>query len=278
MNRKQSIILNKNKENRDMTNMAKRKFNFRKYGFLLEQLVQRDFKVKYRRSYLGMVWSLLNPLLMMSVQYIVFSSIFKSNIENFLVYLLAGITMFNFVSEASNNALISITGNAALITKVYLPLYIFPIAKVLSSSINLFLSMIPMLVMVAITGAPINIFTPLIFVNLFLALIFCIGLGFVLSTLMTLFRDVQFLWTIVLLIWMYATPIFYPVSIIPVKYSFIFNLNPLYHFITASRTILIGGVPPSLQTYLILIFISFSSFFLGGLFFVMNQDRFIHHL
>jgi len=175
-----------------MTQIDKKKMNLKKYGFLLEQLVSRDFKVKYRRSYLGMLWSLLNPLLMMSVQYIVFSSIFRSNIENFMVYLLAGITLFNFLSEATNNALIAITGNAPLITKVYLPMYIFPIAKVISSSINLFLSMIPMLLMVAITGAPINFYTPLIFVNLFLILIFCIGLGFVLSTLMTIFRDTQF--------------------------------------------------------------------------------------
>lgn len=261
-----------------MTTSTKKIYDFKKYGFLLEQLVKRDFKVKYRRSYLGMVWSLLNPLLMMSVQYIVFSSIFKSSIPNFMVYLLAGITLFNFLSEATNNALISITGNAPLITKVYLPLYIFPIAKVISSSINLFLSMIPMLLMVALTGAPINIYTPLIFVNLFLALIFCIGLGFVLATMMTLFRDTQFLWSIVLLIWMYATPIFYPVSIIPAKYSFIFKLNPLYHFIDAARTILIKGVAPSPQSYLILIFISLTSFVLGGLFFVMNQDSFIHHL
>jgi ABC-2 type transport system permease protein len=195
-----------------------------------------------------------------------------------MVYLLAGITLFNFISEATNNALISITGNAPLITKVYLPMYIFPIAKVISSSINLFLSMIPMLLMVVITGSPINLYTPLIFINLLLALVFCIGLGFVLATLMTLFRDTQFLWSIVLLIWMYATPIFYPVSIIPAKYAFIYMLNPLYHFISAARTILLSGVAPSLQSYLILICISFGSFALGWLFFVKNQDRFIHHL
>ena len=108
----------------------------KKYRFLLFQLVGRDFKTRYKRSLLGIVWSLLNPLMTMLVQYIVFKELFKWDIENYAVYLISGTVIFSFFSEATNQALVSITGNAGLITKVYVPKYIFPISKILSSCIN----------------------------------------------------------------------------------------------------------------------------------------------
>ena len=108
-----------------------------KYRFLLGQLVSRDFKTRYKRSVLGVLWSMLTPLLTMCVQYLVFSNLFKWDVDNYAVYLLIGTVTFNFFSEASQAALSSITGSASLITKVYIPTYVFPIAKVLSSCINL---------------------------------------------------------------------------------------------------------------------------------------------
>ena len=105
----------------------------KKYRFLLFQLVGRDFKTRYKRSLLGIVWSLLNPLMTMLVQYIVFKELFKWDIENYAVYLISGTVIFSFFSEATNQALVSITGNAGLITKVYVPKYIFPISKILSN-------------------------------------------------------------------------------------------------------------------------------------------------
>ena len=103
----------------------------KKYRFLLFQLVSRDFKTKYKRSVLGVLWSLLNPLMTMVVQYIVFSELFRWDIDNYAVYLISGIVLFSFFSEATNQALVSITGNAGLITKVYVPKYIFPVSKVI---------------------------------------------------------------------------------------------------------------------------------------------------
>ena len=108
-----------------------------RYRFLLSELVSRDFKTRYKRSVLGVLWSMLNPLLTMSVQYLVFSNLFKWDVDNYAVYLLIGTVTFNFFSEASQAALSSITGSASLITKVYIPTYVFPVAKVLSSCINL---------------------------------------------------------------------------------------------------------------------------------------------
>ena len=129
---------------------------FCRYQFLLKQLVGRDFKTKYKRSVLGMAWSFMNPLLTMTVQYIVFSTLFKSNMANYPVYLLSGIVFFNFFSEAVSMGMTSITGNASLIKKVYMPKFVYPVARICSSLINLGLALIPLLLVMtpANTGSP----------------------------------------------------------------------------------------------------------------------------
>ena len=113
---------------------------FSRYRFLIQQLVSRDFKTKYKRSVLGIVWSFLNPLLTMLVQYVVFSTLFKSSIPHYPAYLLSGIVLFNFFSETTTVGMTSITANAPLITKVYVPKYIYPLTRMLSSTINVALS------------------------------------------------------------------------------------------------------------------------------------------
>lgn len=137
---------------------------FTRYGFLIRQLVSRDFKTKYKRSALGMAWSFLNPLLTMSVQYVVFSTLFKSDVPNYPVYLLSGIVFFNFFSEAISMGMTSITGNASLIKKVYMPKYIYPVSRILSSLVNFALAIIPLLLVMLITGTA---FTPALLLLIF---------------------------------------------------------------------------------------------------------------
>ena len=153
-----------------------------RYGFLIKQLVSRDFKTKYKRSVLGYLWSFLNPLMTMMVQYIVFSQLFRSNIENFPVYLLSGIVLFSFFTESVGQGLTAILANASLITKVYVPKYIYPVTKVVSSSINLFISLIPLMIVVLLTGQRITKAILLIPFPLICLLIFCIGMTFMLCT------------------------------------------------------------------------------------------------
>lgn len=251
---------------------------YERYQFLLSQLISRDFKTKYRRSALGVIWSFLNPLLTMLVQYVVFSSIFRSSIENFPVYLLSAIIVFNFFSEASNLSLTSVTSNASLITKVYIPKYVFPISRVFSSSINFGLSFIPLLMVMLFTGQSINFNVILILYSVFFTIVLFIGFGFILSTLLVFFRDMQFLWSVILLIWMYATPLFYPASIIPPRFRFILDLNPLYHIISFNRTILLQGVSPELSAYFLIASSSLIIFVIGAIIFKKSQDKFIFYL
>lgn len=249
-------------------------FVLKKYEFLIKQIVNRDFKVKYKRSVLGMLWSLLNPLLTMIVQYVVFSQLFRGNIENFPVYLLSGTVIFGFFTESAGLALMSIISNAALITKVYVPKYIYPVTKVLSSLINLFLSMVPLFAMMLITGEEVTKAFLLIPLILLCVLVFTIGIGMLLSALMVFFRDMQFLWSIISMLWMYLTPLFYPESIIPEQCKFLHTFNPMYYYVKAFRTIVMDGISPEPKMYALCALMAFLSLALGSAVFKKTQDKF----
>ena len=220
-----------------------------KYRFLLSQLVSRDFKTRYKRSVLGVLWSMLNPLLTMSVQYLVFSNLFKWNVDNYSIYLLIGTVAFNFFSEATQAALSSITGSATLITKVYIPTYVFPVAKVLSSCINLCFSTLALYLIIFIQGVPLNIYHLLIPVLYVALILFSCGMGLILSALMVSFRDTQFLYSVIIVLWMYLTPLFYPVDIIPENLMSIYSLNPMYQYVTFFRTLVLDAAMPTLAQF-----------------------------
>lgn len=251
---------------------------FTRYGFLIRQLVSRDFKTKYKRSVLGMAWSFLNPLLTMSVQYVVFSTLFQSDIPNYPVYLLSGIVFFNFFSEAISMGMTSITGNASLIKKVYMPKYIYPVSRILSSLVNFALAIIPLLLVMLITGTA---FTPALLLLIFdmLCLLgFVTGMSLLLTTAMTFFQDTQFLWGVVSMMWMYLTPLFYPESIIPAQFLTVYHMNPMYQYITFARICIIDGVSPEPMAYLWCILSSVVVLGLGILTFKRHQDKFVLYL
>lgn len=260
-----------------------------KYRFLIEQLVSRDFKIKYRRSVLGVFWSFLNPLLMMSVQYVVFSHLLniRGDIRHYAIYLLSGIVMWNGFTDCTTQAMRSITGSAALITKVYVPKYIYPVTKVLSASINVFLSLIPLLLVTLIYGLfsdPKLYLTNAILLlplGLVFLIMFCIGMGFLLSSLMVFFRDIEFLWTVITAIWMYATPIIYSLSMFESKAVWlvkVMQFNPLYHYIQFIRTIILEGTSPALSEYGICLLFSALMIAVGYAVFHKTQDKFILYL
>lgn len=249
-----------------------------KFRFLMKQLVMRDFNTKYRQSMLGVVWSFLNPLLTMVVQYIVFSTIFRADVQNYPVYLLTGIVLMNFFNESISLGMDSILTNARLITKVYIPKYIFPISKVLFSLLNLLISLIPLFIMVVITGESLSfslLLMPLVLGMLFL---FCLGMSFMMASANVFFRDTRFLWGVVSMLWLYLTPIFYPVTIIPETYRWVFHMNPMFQFITFMRIIIMDGVSPGINTYLGCFLSALISMGIGLFVFRKSQNQFILHL
>ena len=224
-----------------------------KYRFLIRQLVARDFKTKYKRSVLGMVWSFLNPLLTMRVQYFVFSTIFKNDIPFYAAYLLIGVVLFNFFNEVCNMSLYSILGNASLITKVYMPKYIYPLTRVLSSIVNLGIALIPMIIVCLITGVRFE-------KSAILALYFILCL------------------MIFSMVWMYATPIFYPETILPEEFRFVLKINPLYHFLKNTRICLLNGISPEPNAYAQCMILSLVTLALGAWVFKKSQDKFVLYL
>ena len=261
--------------------------NWKKYKFLLKQLVSRDFKVKYKRSVLGILWSLLNPLLMMSVMALVFSQMFKFNVPgvNYLVYLMLGLVMFQYVSEATNLAMCSVTSNVNLISKLYIPKYIFPLSKVLFIGINFLLTLIPLYLIILVTGNVeegtkctitwMHLLLPFSYLCLFM---FTTGLSFILSTITVFFRDMIYIYGILTSLWMYMTPIMYDLSIIPANLQFIFKLNPLYWYIDFARQIVLYNQIPSSNCWM-WCFLSSSIFLLIGLIVFKNkQDKFIYYV
>lgn len=254
--------------------------NLKRYRFLMEQLVSRDFKTKYKRSVLGIFWSFLNPLLMMIVQAAVFSKLIArgGGIEHYPMYLLIGIVIFNGFNDCCNQAMRAIVGSASLITKVYVPKFIYPTSKVFSASINILLAMLP-LALVALFyqlwPCPAWLLLP---IGLLLLIIFNLGMGLLLSSLMVFFRDVEFLWGLVATVWMYATPIIYNMDMLPDWMQKLEHFNPLYHYVTYFRTIIIDRSVPGLGTHLFCLGCAVVMLFLGAIVFKKTQDKFVFYI
>ncbi len=251
---------------------------FLRYRYLLYNLITRDIKVKYRRSVLGIVWSILNPLLMMLVMTAVFSKVFKFNVPNFPVYYLLGSTIWNFFSEATNSAIMSILGASSLIKKVYIPKYIFPIQKVLFAFVNMLFSLIAVVFIFLVTKTPITGTALLLPIPLLYVLFFAMGISMLLSALTVYFRDVLHLYAVILTAWMYFTPIFYPVNALPQMMQNILKINPLYHYVSYVRDILMYNTVPSFSANFICFIWAAVSMVIGFFVFKKLQGKFILYI
>ena len=252
--------------------------NFSKYRPLIRELVTRDLKVKYRRSFLGYVWSILNPLLMMLLQTLVFSYMFRFQIENFPLYLICGNTLFNFFNESTNMGMGSVLGNSSLIKKVYVPKFIFPISRVVSSFVNLLFSLAAIILVMLITRSPFHLTILLVLAPLVLLFLFTCGMALLLSALAVYFRDLQYLYGIVTMAWMYATPLFYPISALPPFMVAIVKLNPLYHYINCMRCLVMYGTVPGSNTWFACIVCAVGMMVVGLAAFRKLQRNFILYL
>ena len=252
---------------------------FWKYRDLLKLLVSKNIKLKYRRSWLGYVWSILNPLLIMVVMSIVFSTMFKRNIENFPVYLFCGQLLFNFMNTATTQSIFSITGNASLLKKTYVPKYLFTLAKVTSCLVDLLFSLGALVIVIIVTKSRITwhvLLFPFVLLQLY---VFCIGIGLFLAQASVFFKDAQFIYNAVTTAWTYLTPIFYPVEALPEQLAWgIQHLNPMYFYIGQFRALVYSGTLP--EPYLIIsgIVTAFAVLLLGMWSFLRSKDRFILYI
>lgn len=212
-----------------------------RYRDLLRQLIARNLKTRYKRSALGMVWTMLHPLMMMVVLTLAFSSIFRFSVPNFAVYVLSGLLLWNFFSQTTNSAMSELLWGGTLMHRIYVPRVMFAATAIGTGLVNLLLSLPALLVIMLISGV-----TPrasLIFLPVSIALIclFTLGVGLILSTMVIYFADVYEMFQILLMSWFYLQPIIYPIEIIPASRQWLFKLNPMYYFLSVFRAPIYEG-------------------------------------
>ncbi|MCQ2752047.1 MAG: ABC transporter permease [Coriobacteriales bacterium] len=247
----------------------------KKDWFIVKSLVSKDFKIKYRRSILGVLWSVLNPLLMMIVLTAVFSYMFKFDIEFFPVYLILGQTLFNFMSGSTTDAMTSIIDSAPLIKKIRINKIIFPFEKVLFGLLNFAISLIAVaavLIFFRISPTANILLLPVLLLELFM---FTLGLGLILSALTVFFRDIEHLWSVIATAWMYLTPLFYPTSILQDWMMRIMEFNPMYYYVNYFREIALWGTTPAISEQLICLGCGAVALAIGYLIFKKVEKKFI---
>ncbi len=251
---------------------------FKKYRFVFEELIKRDFKKKYKRTVLGMGWSLVSPLLQLLVMGIVFTQIFGRDIPHFIIYMFSGNLIFGFFREATMGGMTSLVHNSAIITKINVPKYLFLLAKISASLINFLLTLCIYFIFVAIDGI---IFSPRFFLLIYpviCLLIFNIGIGAILSALYVFFKDIQYLYDIFIMLLLYVSAIFYSVDMFPDKYQLLFNFNPIYVYIKYFRQVVIEGIMPSLQHHVLCLIYALLALITGAWIYKKNNYKFIYYM
>jgi len=266
------IVLTKRAYVKNQLNTLKR------FRHLLILMVKRDFVTRYRRSILGILWSVLNPLLTMLVLTMVFSFIFNAEIPNFPVYVLSGQIIYNFFSESTTRAMGSVLGNAGIIKKVYVPKYIYPVTNIISSTVNLGFAFIAFLLVYIIMGEPFRWTLLLIPIPILYTFVFSLGVGMLLSSMNVFFRDLSYLYGIGTTLLFFMTPIMYSPEILPERVYYLIHLNPLFHYVDYFRQLALNGTVPGLWTNIICAGFALAAFCGGAYVMMAQQDKYILYL
>jgi ABC-2 type transport system permease protein len=249
-----------------------------RYRNLLWQLILRNIKTRYKRSVLGIVWTMVHPLMMMIVLTLAFSHVWRITLPNYSVYVLSGLLLWNFFSQTTNSAMSELLWGGNLIHRIYMPRSVFAATALGTSLVNLFLSLPALLIMMLASGMPLRpslLFVP---VAILLASMFTMGVGLILSTMVIYFADVFEMFQILLLSWFYLQPLMYPISIIPEAYHGLFRLNPMYHFLNIFRMPIYEGQLAPLRDIGIAALIAITTLLLGWWIFTRKADQFAYRV
>jgi len=244
---------------------------------LLYQLVRRDILARYKRSFLGVVWTMLNPLGTMIILSIVFSRLFGS-VRAYPVYILCSLTAWNFFAEATKATMIGLVWGGDLLKRIYIPRASFGLAAVGTHLINLLLSLVPLVLVMLVSGVPITASVIFLPVSILLLACFTLGLGLMLSTAAIYFPDLSEMYHIALTAWLYLTPVIYPETIFPPKYLFILHLNPMYYLIKLYRLPLYDGRLPTWVEFWPAAALGLGMLLVGWFFFTSKADEFAYRV
>ncbi|MFZ5786325.1 MAG: ABC transporter permease [Acidobacteriota bacterium] len=248
------------------------------HGHLLANLVRRDLTVRYKRSVLGFLWTMLNPLLLMIIFTVVFSTIFRFAVEHYETYFLSEYLVWNFFAQSTVAAMTSLEWNGALMKRVRVPKAVFAVSTTASGLANLLLACLPLLVIMALAGAPIRpamLFLPFSFA---IIAVFTLGVSLALSAVSVYFDDVAQMVQVAITALMYLTPIMYPMSIVPERYQWLIRANPLTHLFELTRQPIYHGVLPDLSALVLASAIALAALLVGWLTFRRLSPGFYLHL
>ena len=247
------------------------------YRYLLKQLVRRDIVARYKRSVLGVAWTMLNPLGTMLIMTFVFSNLFKS-VQSYPVYILSGLIAWNFFAQGTNAAMSGLVWGGSLMQRIYLPRTIFGVSAIGTALVNLLLSVVPLLVVMLITQTTIHLTFLFLPISILLLTGFALGFGLLLSALAIFFPDVAEMYQILLMAWMYLTPVIYPEEIIPAQFMTIYRINPMYLMLKMFRLPVYEGVLPTLQDLWPALAWSVGMLVVGWLFFTSRSDEYAYRV
>lgn len=250
----------------------------KKYQYVLYQLVRQQLILRYRRTLFGYFWTLLNPILMMTVTAVVFSSLFKLDLRTFAVFLFAGMIPWNLFNAAVTQSSTAFIYNESLIKKIYLPKILFPLSISLSVLIDSFLSFCALLLIILVIGGKFSVALLFIPVAYFLLFIFCLGIALFISVVTVFFRDIQYVIGIALQALFFLTPVIYKTNSLAGKVGWIVDANPMGLFIDLFRYPIDSGTLPEMHTFLFASFISAISLILGCIFFFSQQNKIVFRL
>jgi ABC-type polysaccharide/polyol phosphate export permease len=250
------------------------------YRYLILQLVRRDILTRYKRSFLGVAWTMLNPLGMMLVWTIAFSQIFRvGDLPSYPAYVLNGLLAWTFFSQTTTASMVNLVWGGGLLNRIYIPRTSFAVAAIGTGLVNIGLSMVPLIVVMFVTGLRVHmsiLFAP---ISVLILAGFALGLGLLISTLAVYFPDIAEMYQIVLMAWMFLTPVMYPVTILPAAYrSYLTMLNPMYHMVMLFRIPIYFGRLPTATELLIPLGISIFFLSLGWLVFTLKSDEFSYRI
>ncbi len=250
----------------------------KEHKFLFSELVKRDFKKKYKGTYLGMIWSVLSPLLTLLIMSLIFTHFFGRSQPHFTIYLFCGNIIFSFFSESTSGGMGSLLANSSIFTKINVPKYLFLFSRNISSLINFGLTLIVFFVFCIIDGITFTWFFIMLIIPILCLIIFNLGIGLVLSALFVFFRDMQYLWSVFTMLLMYLSAIFYTVDSFPAGVQKLFLLNPVYVYIKYFRLIVIDNSLPSIQFNLLAIGYALLAFCVGAFMYKKFNHKFLYYV
>ena len=249
-----------------------------KYQDLVSPSISRAIKTRYKRSTLGVLWTMLTPLLTMLLLTIVFSQIFRFRIEYYPIYVLSGIVIWNFFSQATSGAMGEMLWSGELISRIYVPKSLFAVTSTGTGLINLLLSMIPLFLIALILSLPIKPSVLVLPLSILIITVFALGIGLLLSTIAVFFADMLPVYEVLLMIWFYATPIIYPIDILPSQLLWFIKLNPMFYMIELFRQPLLNGVIPEQSYWLIAAGSALIALITGSLVFTSKSNEYAYRL